>query len=74
MICPKLWKNYIQCWDDTINTISSDVLQESIEDGTIQLACRSERIMIEHYVGSIVSNAVSVGDHHDTQSSVSSSS
>jgi exonuclease VII large subunit len=75
MLCPKLWKEYNKCYDDTIRNVSSpDIIQEAIDDGTIHLICRSERMAIEHCVGTIVSNAIYAGDTSNIESSTVSSS
>jgi hypothetical protein len=62
MTCPKQWKLYRQCWDNTIHTLSADQIQEYKNNGTLNLLCRWERVAIERCVGDTVANAIMAGD------------
>jgi hypothetical protein len=58
MTCPERWKQYKNCWDENVGSLTLDELQIWHDQGVLDLVCGQERAALERGVGGIVSSAV----------------
>jgi hypothetical protein len=61
MTCPERWKQYKNCWDENVGSLTQDELQTWHDQGVLDLVCGRERAGLERGVGGIVSSAVQAG-------------